>query len=106
MMSDEENVEVIPLNTKLSFSSSQFSPPRNANLTRSISSIITEDFSSSEGLRLAKQAAAALLLALTGWYYPRYLIGKEDGIEHKIASLGLLSYSSCSRSCCEDLVLT
>jgi hypothetical protein len=84
MMSDEENVEVIPLNTKRSLSSSQFSAPRNGNLTRSVSSIITEDSSSSEGLRLAKQAAAALLLALTGWYYPRYLIGKEDGIEHKI----------------------
>jgi hypothetical protein len=31
MMSDEENVEVVPLNTKLSSSSSQFSPPRNGN---------------------------------------------------------------------------
>jgi hypothetical protein len=85
MMSDEENVEVIPLTTKLSLSSSQFSPPRNGNLTRSVSSIITEDSSSSEGLRLTKQAAAALLLALTGWYYPRYLIGSEDGIEDKTA---------------------
>jgi hypothetical protein len=85
MMSDEENVEVIPLTTKLSLSSSQFSPPRNGDLKRSVSSIITEDFSSSESLRLAKQAAAALLLALAGWYYPRYLIGKEDGIEHKMA---------------------
>jgi hypothetical protein len=85
MMSDEENVEVIPLTTKLSLSSSQFSPPRNGNLSRSVSSIITEDSSSSEGLRLAKQAAAALLLALTGWYYPRYLIGSEDSIEDKTA---------------------
>jgi hypothetical protein len=85
MMSDEENVEVIPLTTKLSLSSSQFSASRNGNLSRSVSSIITEDFSSSEGLRLAKQAAAALLLSLTGWYYPLYLIGKEDGIEHKMA---------------------
>lgn len=84
-MSDEENGEVIPLTTKLSLSSSQFSAPRNGNLKRSVSSIITEDFSSSEGLSLAKQAAAALLLALAGWYYPRYLIGKEDGIEHKMA---------------------
>jgi hypothetical protein len=85
MMSDEENLEVIPLSIKLSSSSSQFSAPRNGNLTRSVSSIITEDFSSSEVLRLAKQAAAALLVALTGWYYPRYLIGKERGIEHKVA---------------------
>ena len=83
-MSDEENVEVIPLTTKLSLASSQFSSPGNGNLKRSVSSIITEDFSSSESLRLAKQAAAALLLSLAGWYYPRYLIGKEDDIEHKI----------------------
>lgn len=85
MMSDEENVEVIPLITKLSFASSQFSTPRKGILSRSVSSIITEDSSSLEGLRLSKQAAAALLLSLTGWYYPRYLIGNEDGIEHKIA---------------------
>jgi hypothetical protein len=84
MMSDEENIEVIPLTAKLSLASSQFSAPGSGNLTRSVSSIMTEDSSSSEGLRLAKQAAAALLLALTGWYYPRYLIANEDGIEHKI----------------------
>jgi hypothetical protein len=84
MMSDEENVEVIPLTTKLSLASSQFSAPGNGNLTRSVSSMIPEDLSEQETLRLAKQAAAALLLALTGWYFPRYLIANEEGIEHKI----------------------
>jgi hypothetical protein len=77
MMSDEENLEVIPLTAKLSFASS-------SKFTRSVSSVI-EDSSSSEGLRLAKQAAAALLVYLTGWYYPRYLIAHEDGIEHLLA---------------------
>jgi hypothetical protein len=88
MMSDEENVEVIPLTTKLSLASSQFSAPGNGNLTRSVSytATYTEDSfaSEQEGLRLSKQAAAALLLALTGWYFPRYLLTHEDGIEHKI----------------------
>jgi hypothetical protein len=71
-MSDEENVEVIPLTTKLSFASSQISAaPGNDDLTRSVSSIITEDLSEQEGLRLAVQAAAAfLVLALTGWHFP------------------------------------
>jgi hypothetical protein len=89
MMSDEENVEVVPLTSKLSFASSTFStPPRSgSNKTRSASvsvSSIMEDSSSLEGVRLAKQLAAALLLALTGWYYPRYLMATEDGIAHKI----------------------
>lgn len=97
---DEENLEVVPLTSQLSFASQQFSttPPKSSSgstsrLNRSISeaststttAVTTQQQQQQQGRnKLAKQGAAASLLGFTGWYFPRYLVSHENGMIHKV----------------------
>jgi hypothetical protein len=73
-MTDEENVEVVPLTSRVSFSS------QISNQSRLQRSLSFQDTSSEGLLLLLKQAVAAVCFFLSGWYYPRYLIHAQDGI--------------------------
>jgi len=79
-MTDEEAaVEVVPLKPRLSLQSQS-----SSRLQRSISSS-PESFASSpiSSSPLLQQLVVSLAFVLSAWYFPRYLIDSENGIENR-----------------------
>ena len=79
-MDEESGLEVVPLKSRLSFSSQNTS---TRFLSSATSSIADSDFDKGEKSQLWQQAVGAVLFHFFGWYFPRYLASLDDTIEKR-----------------------
>ena len=82
-MDEENNLEVVPLKSRLSFNAQHSS----SKLARSLSSSVAaeEDVFQEESPQLWQQLIASFLFYNFGWYFPRYLSSLDASIEAKDA---------------------
>ena len=82
-MDEENNLEVVPLKSRLSFNAQHSS----SKLARSLSASVAaeDDVFQEERPQLWQQLIASFLFYNFGWYFPRYLSSLDASIEAKDA---------------------